>query len=254
MEKHMTKLPEKALLDGSKMPKTTTGEMKTALGNLHDYLSGLLGEDSADLEKARQTLGIDLAAIHERIDAKAGHAELAEKAGKTEMADALAALRNELLETIGEKAVPAGTLAWFAMNEPPAAYLKADGSAVGRETYPALFAAIGTTFGEGDGETTFNLPNLIGRFAEGSATPGIVKEAGLPNIEGNFDMTDRVYFRSATGAFELSETKAVSTHIGAYSTSGSDSASLSAQRSNPIYGNADTVQPPALTLLPCIHT
>lgn len=69
-------------------------------------------------------------------------------------------------------AVPIGTVAYFAMTTPPAGYLKADGAEVGRETYPELFSAIGTTFGEGDGSTTFNLPDLIDRFAQGGNTPG----------------------------------------------------------------------------------
>ena len=53
---------------------------------------------------------------------------------------------------------------------PPANYLFCDGSAVSRATYATLFAAIGTSFGSGDGSTTFNLPNLTGRTIVGSAT------------------------------------------------------------------------------------
>ena len=72
----------------------------------------------------------------------------------------------------------------MAVNTAPAGYLICDGRAVERSAYPELFDAIGATYGEGDGSTTFNLPDLIGRFAEGSATPGTMKEAGLPNITG----------------------------------------------------------------------
>ena len=43
---------------------------------------------------------------------------------------------------------------------PAAQYLVCDGSAISRAGYPALFAALGTTFGAGDGSTTFNLPNM----------------------------------------------------------------------------------------------
>ena len=68
--------------------------------------------------------------------------------------------------------VPIGTVEYFAMSTPPAGYLKADGRAVGRETYAELYSVIGTTFGEGDEQTTFNLPDLIDRFAQGSNTPG----------------------------------------------------------------------------------
>lgn len=61
----------------------------------------------------------------------------------------------------------AGMVAFFAMNTAPSGWLDADGSAVSRTTYDALFAAIGTTFGSGDGSTTFNLPDLRGEFPRG---------------------------------------------------------------------------------------
>lgn len=59
---------------------------------------------------------------------------------------------------------PAGTVIWTARNTAPTGYLKADGSAISRTTYSALFSAIGTTFGAGNGSTTFNLPDLRGEF------------------------------------------------------------------------------------------
>lgn len=61
-------------------------------------------------------------------------------------------------------AAPSGEIAFFARNAAPAGWLKANGAAVSRTTYAALFAAIGTTFGAGDGSTTFNLPDLRGEF------------------------------------------------------------------------------------------
>ena len=145
--------------------------------------------------------------------------------------------------------VPVGSVDYFAMETPPAGYLKADGSAVGRETYPALFAVIGTMFGEGDGKTTFNVPDLIGRFAEGSAMPGVVKEAGLPNISAEFGAV------SGGKTVTSGAVKLLSRHLWTLSGGSNDIASqaeFSAADSNPIYGASDTVQPPALTLLPCI--
>ena len=47
----MTNLPEKDLFSGVKTPRTTTGEMKRALGRLRDFLAELLGEDSSDRER-----------------------------------------------------------------------------------------------------------------------------------------------------------------------------------------------------------
>ena len=52
----------------------------------------------------------------------------------------------------------------------PANYLLCDGSAVSRATYAALFAVIGTTYGAGDGSTTFNVPDLRGRMVIGTGT------------------------------------------------------------------------------------
>lgn len=60
-----------------------------------------------------------------------------------------------------------GQVATFAMNTAPTGWLKANGSAVSRTTYADLYAAIGTTFGSGDGSTTFNLPDLRGEFIRG---------------------------------------------------------------------------------------
>lgn len=64
-------------------------------------------------------------------------------------------------------AVPSGSVIFVAQSSPPSGYLKANGSAVSRATYASLFAAIGTTFGAGDGATTFNLPDLRGEFIRG---------------------------------------------------------------------------------------
>lgn len=63
--------------------------------------------------------------------------------------------------------VPVGTVVSTAVSSAPAGWLLCDGAAVSRETYAALFAAIGTTFGSGNGSTTFNLPNLKGRVPAG---------------------------------------------------------------------------------------
>ena len=61
----------------------------------------------------------------------------------------------------------------FAMNSAPAGWLAADGSNVNRTTYAVLFSAIGTTYGTGDGSTTFALPDLRGIFVRGSGAQTI---------------------------------------------------------------------------------
>lgn len=63
--------------------------------------------------------------------------------------------------------IPAGAMMAWASNVIPANWLLCDGSAVSRSTYASLFTSIGTTYGSGDGTTTFNLPNLKGKTIVG---------------------------------------------------------------------------------------
>ena len=147
--------------------------------------------------------------------------------------------------------VPVGTIEYFAMPTPPAGYLKADGAAVGRQTYPELFETIGTTFGEGDGSTTFNLPDLMDRFAQGSDVPGQKVEAGLPNITGEINIDNTLAGMSHyEGALYPVKSSGYKNSLA--SNNNGTPVAFDASRSNPIYGASTTVQPPALTLLPCI--
>jgi microcystin-dependent protein len=64
--------------------------------------------------------------------------------------------------TSGSLILP-GQYAWTAATNIDPGFLACDGSAVSRTTYASLFSAIGTTYGAGDGSTTFNVPDLQGR-------------------------------------------------------------------------------------------
>lgn len=66
--------------------------------------------------------------------------------------------------------VPTGAIMPFAMNSAPNGWLPASGTTVSRTTYATLFEAIGTTYGTGDGSTTFTLPDLRGYFVRGAGT------------------------------------------------------------------------------------
>lgn len=59
---------------------------------------------------------------------------------------------------------PSGVVAYTAANAAPTGWLKCNGAIVSRSTYADLFTAIGTTYGAGDGSTTFGLPELRGEF------------------------------------------------------------------------------------------
>ena len=72
------------------------------------------------------------------------------------------------LDTLVRSACPVGSIMPFAgSSSPDATWLVCDGSAISRTTYAALFAVLGTTYGSGDGSTTFNIPNMKGRVPVG---------------------------------------------------------------------------------------
>ena len=163
----------------------------------------------------------------------------------------------DLQVEMAKRGTPVGSIEYFAMAIPPAGYLIANGAAVGRSTFPELFDAIGTIFGDGDGETTFNLPNLMDRFAQGSTTPGQKIEAGLPNVTGTIytfgavlpEGHDGVTYQDSALYPVFDPLPAATTWTGGVYP---DNIGIDLSRNNPIYGASNTVQPPALTLLPCI--
>lgn len=115
-----------------------------------------------------------------------------------------------------------------------------EGQAISRTTYSTLFGIYGTTYGEGDGSTTFNLPDCRNKVFWGSETAGYIA-AGLPNITGDVPIGDATW---ATGAF----------YYGGQFAGGSDAggnidhyAKFDASRSSSVYSNdVTTVQPPAI--------
>lgn len=66
-----------------------------------------------------------------------------------------------------DQKAPASLVGYFARSSAPTGWLKANGAAISRTAYATLFAAIGTTYGAGDGATTFNLPDLRAEFVRG---------------------------------------------------------------------------------------
>lgn len=140
--------------------------------------------------------------------------------------------------------VPSGSVIPFAGSTAPQGYLLCDGREVSRTDYPYLFVAIGTTYGEGDGSTTFNLPNLQDKFIQGTGTNtvGTTMEAGLPNITGT---VGALWGGGANGAF----TPTYYDDAGGVNSGGARQiVTIDASRSNSIYGNSDTVQPPAVVM------
>lgn len=154
---------------------------------------------------------------------------------------------------------PTGVVQAFAGRTTPQGWLLCDGSAVSRTDYAALYAVIGTTYGAGNGSTTFNLPNLVDKFVEGSATAGTVKSAGLPNITGTAnvrsgkDANNNILASRKDGAITCTIQDSSYTwraHINTEDGTPNklDTLIFNASNSNSIYGSSNTVQPPALTM------
>jgi len=125
-----------------------------------------------------------------------------------------------------------GQVGFFAMATAPTGFLACSGQAVSRTTYAALFTAIGTIYGAGDGSTTFNLPDLRGEFlrgwdggrgvdtgrAFGSAQADQFKAHTHTPLNGNSFMTNTT--AGAQGSFNYGSGNAVFT--GTVSTTSSD--------------------------------
>ena len=146
-------------------------------------------------------------------------------------------------------AVPSGSIIAYAANTiPDGGFLLCNGAEVSRTTYATLFSIIGTTYGSGDGSTTFALPNLTDKFIQGSGTAGTVKAAGLPNIYGALNRAIGESAYSATSPNALSRGDGAEKGYSDSSSHPLKTLYINAKTYNSIYGNSTTVQPPALTM------
>ena len=94
----------------------------------------------------------------------------------------------------GVVSIPTGMIAPFAMSSPPTGWLECNGATISRSTYATLFAAIGTTYGAGDGSSTFVLPDLRATFIRGFDNSrgidtgrvfGSFQDQGIPAMKGD---------------------------------------------------------------------
>jgi microcystin-dependent protein len=156
--------------------------------------------------------------------------------------------------------IPTGMILPFAGNVELEGWSLCDGSELNRTEYSDLFSVIGTTYGSGDGETTFNKPDFRNKTIWGDITAGIEKEAGLPNITGSFGSAIPRSHKVANPAITPSGaivSEANSNTITANNTSDGTKPianGFDASKSNSIYGNSETVQPPAITVRMMIKT
>jgi microcystin-dependent protein len=143
------------------------------------------------------------------------------------------------ISTISSEIV--GSVISVAYSTAPTGYLKANGAAISRSTYSTLFTAIGTTFGVGDGSTTFNVPDLRGEFVRGwDDSRGVDSGRGF----GSFQADD---FKSHTHtvAIAISRNPAIQNTAGGSTLGGSGSITSSS------VGGTET-RPRNIALLYCI--
>lgn len=175
---------------------------------------------------------------------------------------------NETLQEI-KRPPRIGFIKTFAGTTPPEGTLLCDGSAVSRNTYSELFAAIGTTWGAGDGATTFNLPDLRDQWILCAGTEheaGDSVAEGLPNILGWVPstniLTDSTSYQNHAGEVSWSVTGGAltttySTHQRLQEIAGTTrdqvfSINFNASNDNAIYGAQPHVTPASVAVLPCI--
>jgi microcystin-dependent protein len=126
-------------------------------------------ETQAGTDTARAVTPAGLASRTANTD-RAGIVELATNTETQAGTDTARAVTPASLASAAALFVPPGAVMPFAMNAAPSGWLPANGGAVSRTVFAPLFAAIGTTYGAGDGSTTFALPDLRGYFVRGSGT------------------------------------------------------------------------------------
>lgn len=214
---------------GFKEGDVLTGDPATSLSA--DWFNNVQEELCAVIEGATLTLD-----ANNRTQVRAAIAAM--------ISTAVAGFQAQIDSLASTNVVPAGAVAHFARNTAPTGWLAADGATVSRTTYATLFAAIGTTFGAGDGSTTFKLPDLRGEFVRGWDN-GRGVDSGR-----NF------------GTFQADELKShshsVTLPVDNDSSAGSDDESISSLGGSQTYGTSSTggneTRPRNIALLACIKT
>ena len=183
-----------------------------------------------------------------------------------------------LKESMSIRPEAIGKIIMFAGNTAPEGTLYCNGAAISRTTYSELFAAIGTTWGSGDGTTTFNLPDLRDQWVLCAGTgheAGDAVDEGLPDLYGA--LTFRPFATGTAQNPQYAPSVAVGTgglftqtlapenpgqwnfaaEIGISSSDGEyliggDAIRFRAQNANSIYGAQTHVTPASVAVLPCI--
>lgn len=154
--------------------------------------------------------------------------------------------------SINNQGVPAGTIIDFGGTTAPQGYLACDGTAVSRTTYAALFAAISTTWGVGDGSTTFNLPASARTVLVGSGGTGT---ATLGNAVGNTGGSEtHVLTDAELSANAIYNTSSLVNHLEANTGAAGYAPASSSASWTKGSGTAHNIMQPSAVVLRCIKT
>ena len=162
----------------------------------------------------------------------------------------------EELKLYARHPLSAGTVLMIGGDQLPDGFLLCNGALVSRTTYAGLFAAIGETYGAGDGKTTFALPDYRDRVLQGaSAGVGVYTASALPAITGTACATYGSFYAwhgCYYSSYIRNQDRRTVRHVTYTFTPGFycvDAGYLRASKYNAIYGASSAVQPLALAVL-----
>lgn len=207
---------------GTRTPKDTYTDSTASTVAANPVITNARGEAYIWLGAGKYTIvitapdGVEIKTI-DGVSSDGAEAAAAAQAA----ADAARAVADGLLNVaklytlLENNRVPIGAILPFGAATVPSGYLPCNGSNVSRETYAGLFAVIGTTFGVGNGTTTFTLPDLRGEFLRGldagrgvdsGRVIGAAQGFAQQNIIGTFDLPTNttIWDTKATGVFSAS--------------------------------------------------
>ena len=224
----------------------------TKIGNTDVNLSQYFTKTEIETDYLKKTDADGKYATITTVDGKVNKTDIVDNLTSSDTDKPLSANQGMLLKSM--MATLTGVVLPYAGSSAPIGFLLCNGQAISRTKYQNLFDIIGTTYGEGDGSTTFNLPNLQNKFIQGTGTNvvGTEMSAGLPNITGETKyLSSNVLWASvSSGAFKgyYADNNIQITNVAKDGNGYGYYFLFNASLSNPIYGNSNTVQPPAVVM------
>jgi microcystin-dependent protein len=225
------------------------------------YLRVNAGENGIEARTAEQARA-DLGVVNRAGDTMTGALVLPGQNPTLENQATRKGYVDAIVAAVIAAANPPGKIDAFAMSSPPTGWLFADGSAVSRITYAALFDKIGTAHGIGDGATTFNLPDYRGVFLRGfDAGRGLDPGRAFATFQDDeieshghaVTVIDPGHFHSQQGSGSISYGGGVNANGAAnsFSNTGSMTTGITASANNT--GGAET-RPKNVAVYICIKT